>query len=114
MENRKRSRRSVPAMGSRGQAVVDRLLSRVSELEFCEHEQDGFSMWIATRPGMLLCSFCYQAAQVLAENILCAACAQSAGDPDTDAMVVVKVADWFGAHFCLCQSCTDLDLRSAR
>jgi hypothetical protein len=55
-------------MGLRAQGVVDALLARVSELQFCEHDQDGFSMWIATRPGMLLCQFCYQAAQVLART----------------------------------------------
>ncbi len=42
---------------------------------------------------------CYQAAQVLAENIQCTACGQAAGNPDTDAIVVLKVADWLGAHF---------------
>lgn len=35
-------------------------------------------------------------------------------DPDTDAIVVLKVADWLGAHFCLCQSCTAQDLPPAR
>jgi hypothetical protein len=68
-------------MGPRGQAVVDGLLARVPGLEFCEHDSDGFAMWIATRPGRLLCGFCYQAAQVLAENVVCAACGQPAGDP---------------------------------
>ncbi len=36
-----------------------------------------------------------------------------AGDPGKDAMVVVKVIDWLGADFYLCQSCTDLDMRVA-
>ena len=39
-----------------------------------------------------------------------AACGQPAGDPDKDAMVVVKVTDWLGAHFYLCQSCAELDI----
>jgi hypothetical protein len=67
-------------------------------------------LWIATRPGMLLCNFCYQAAQVLAEDIICTACGHTAGDPDTDAIVVAKAADWLGVHFYMCQSCTELDL----
>jgi hypothetical protein len=58
-------------------------------------------MWIATRPGRLLCKFCYQAAQVLAANVLCTACGQPAGGPDQDAIVVVKVTNWLGAHFYL-------------
>ena len=113
MSSRRGKRQSLPAMGPRGQAVADGLLARVPGLEFCEHDSDGFAMWIATRPGRLLCGFCYQAAQVLAENVVCAACGQPAGDPDKDAMVVVKVTDWLGAHFYLCQSCTDLDMRLA-
>src|SRR5215467_2868057 len=71
--------------GRQAQGVVDALLARVSELQLCEHEQDGFSIWIATRPGMLLCQFCYQAAQILGEDITCAACGHPAGDPDADA-----------------------------
>ena len=71
-------------------------------------------MWIATRPDRLLCGFCYQAAQVLAGDVRCASCGQQAGNPDQDAIVVLKVNHWLGAHFYLCKSCTDLDLRSAR
>jgi len=109
MSRPKRDRRPVPAIGLRAQGVVDALLSRVSELQFCEHEQVGFSMWIATRPGMLLCLFCFQVTQVLGEDIICAACGHPAGDPDTGAIVVVKLADRLGTRFCLCKSCTRLD-----
>jgi hypothetical protein len=97
-------------MGPRGQAVAGRLLARVTKLEFCEHDLDGFAMWITTRPDRLLCGFCYQAAHVLADNIRCAACGQQAGNPDQDAIVVLKVNNWLGAHFYMCKSCTDLDL----
>jgi hypothetical protein len=114
MNYRKRSRPSSPAIGAKSQAVMEGLLARVPGLEFCEHDLDGFAMWIATRPGSLLCKFCYQAAQVLAENVTCASCGQPAGDPDKDAMVVAKVTDWLGAHFYLCTSCTDLDIRLGR
>jgi hypothetical protein len=51
--------------------VAGGLLARVSELELCEHDPDGFALWISIRPGMLLCGFCYQAARVLAEAIRC-------------------------------------------
>jgi hypothetical protein len=64
-------------------------------------------------PGRLLGNFCYQGARVPWENIRCTACGQPAGDPDQDAIVVVKVTDWLGAHFCLCLSCTEVNLRFA-
>ena len=32
----------------------------------------ALAFWIAARPGMLLCDYCYQAAQVLAGDIRCA------------------------------------------
>jgi hypothetical protein len=63
VSRRNRDRRPVPALGPRAQGVADTLLARVSQLQPCEHEHDGFSMWIATPPGMLLCKFCYQAAR---------------------------------------------------
>jgi len=69
-------------MGPKDQAVVDRL-ARVSELEFCEHDP---------------------------ENVGCAACGEQAGDPAADAIAVLRVAAWLGAHFYLCQSCTAQDL----
>jgi hypothetical protein len=96
MSNRKRRPKSLSSMGPKGQAVVDGLLARVTELEVCEHDLDGFAMWIGTRPDRLLCRFCYQTAQVLAQDIRCAACGQLAGDPDRDAIMVLKIADWLG------------------
>ena len=59
---------------------------------------------------MLLCDFCYQAAQVPAGDIRCAACGQPAGDPGRDAVVVARVAAWLGAHFYLCSLRAELDL----
>jgi len=55
----------------------------------------------------------HQAAQVLAENIMCHAYGRQTGDPDRDAIVVLRVTGWLGAHFYLCKSCTDRDLRFA-
>jgi hypothetical protein len=98
-------------LGPRGQAVIDQLLATVSELVPCEHGCGDFAFWIATRPGGLVCEFCYGAAQVLAGDIRCAACGQSVGDPGTDAVVVARVAPWLGVHFYLCARCAELDLR---
>jgi hypothetical protein len=102
---------SPPPTGPRGQAVIDRVLARVGQLESCEHDAGGFYLWISVRPDSLLCGFCYQAAQVLAGDITCAACGRPAGDPDTDATVVAKVADWLGVHIYLCGRCARADLR---
>jgi hypothetical protein len=105
---------ALPELGPRGQAVIDQLLAAVAELECCEHGGTDFFFWIAARPGMLLRDFCYQAAQVLAGDVRCSACGQSAGDPGRDAVVVARVAPWLGAHFYLCSSCAELDLRHLR
>ncbi len=92
--------------------MIDRLLATVTELDVCEHDLDGFALWISTRPGHLLCGFCNQAAQVMAEDIRCAACWEPAGDPGRDAVVVAKVSDALGVHFYLCHVCADADLDS--
>jgi hypothetical protein len=105
---------ALPEIGPRGRAVIDQLLATVTELEYCEHADADFAFWIAARPSMLLCDFCYQAAQVLASDIRCAACGQPAGDPSMDAVVVARVAPWLGAHFYLCSPCAELDLRHTR
>jgi hypothetical protein len=99
-------------MGAQGLAVIDRLLDAVDELEPCEHDKDGFALWISLRPGYLLCGFCYQAAQVLAADICCTACASAAGDPDLDAVVIVKLSEDLGAHFYLCGGCAEADLKA--
>ena len=44
MSKSRPSQPSLPAMGPQGQAVLDRLLARISELEFCEHDPGGFAM----------------------------------------------------------------------
>ena len=89
-------------------------LATVTELESCEHGRGDFAFWIVTRPGELLCDFCYQAAQVLATDIRCAACGQPAGDTGTGAVAVARVAPLLGAHFYLCSWCAELDLRHTR
>lgn len=98
-------------MGASGSAVIARLLATVNDLETCEHDKDGFALWISTRPGALLCGFCYQAAQVLAGDVRCAACARPAADPGHDAVIIAKVSDHLGAHIYLCHACADADLK---
>lgn len=107
-------RQALPGIGPRGQAVIDQLLATVTELEYCEHGRGDLAFWIAVRRGMVLCDFCYQAAQVLTTDISCAACGQPAGDLRTGAVVMARVASWLGAHFYLCSWCTELDLRHTR
>ncbi len=92
--------------------VIDWLLATVTVLEACEHDLDGFALWISTRSGHLLCGFCYQAAQVLADDIRCAACGEPAGDPGRDAVVIAKISDALSVHFYLCHACADTDLES--
>ncbi|HET7016150.1 MAG TPA: hypothetical protein VFI65_19670 [Streptosporangiaceae bacterium] len=91
------------------QVIIDQLLATVTDLVPCEHDKEGFALWISTRPGHLLCGFCYQAAQVLAEEVQCAACPNAAGDPERDA-VIAKLRDNLGAHIYLCHACTQTDL----
>jgi hypothetical protein len=55
MSTREPRKQSLPATGPNGQAVIDWLLARVGELEFCEHDLDGSAIWISTRPNRLLC-----------------------------------------------------------
>jgi len=86
--------------------VIGHLLSvLLPGLEPCGHDKDGFALWISTRPGHLLCGFCYQAAQVLAEDVRCAACGRPAGDPSRGSAVVARLSGDLGAHFCLCGAC---------
>jgi len=73
--SRKHRPSAPPEHGSRGQAVIGRLLATVSGLEACERDAGGFEWWISARPGHLPCGCCCQAAKVLAEDMRCAACA---------------------------------------
>jgi hypothetical protein len=73
VSGRDHRRQTLPQMGPHGQAVINQLLARAADLQFCEHAPLDFAFRIASRPGMLLCDFCYQAAQMLAEDIRCAA-----------------------------------------
>jgi hypothetical protein len=107
---RKRRQPAPQRLGARGLAVIGRVVATVSDLEPCGHDTDGFALWISTRPGHLLCEFCYQAAQVLAKDVRCAACTNPAGDPDLDAVVIARLSDCLGAHIYLCAACAQADL----
>ncbi len=92
------------------QAIINQLRAAISGLEPCEHDKEGFALWISTRPHHLLCGFCYQAAQVLADDVQCAVCPNTAGDPVRDAVIVAKLRDDLGAHIYLCHACTQANL----
>ncbi len=69
----------------------------------------GMASRCGSRRGRATCcaGFCYRAAQVLAANIRCAACASPAGDADRDAVVIARLTEDLGAHLYLCQDCAD-------
>jgi len=105
-----RNQPAAPEPGPIVQAIIDQLLATITDLEPCDHDKEAFALWISTRPDHLLCGFCYQAAQVLAEAIQCAACPNTAGNPDRDAVIIAKLRDDLGAHIYLCHACTQADL----
>jgi hypothetical protein len=47
-----------------------------------------------------------------AAGICCAACGGPAGDPEADAVVAARVANWLGAHIYLCGGCVEADLQA--
>ena len=94
--------------------MIDRLLLNLSELKPCGHDTEGFALWISLRSKELLCGLCYQVTQKLAEAICCTACGEEAADPQRNTVVLVKVADWLGAHFWLCARCGKHDRGAAR
>jgi hypothetical protein len=96
-----------PQIGDRGQAVISQLVAAICDLERCGPDTDGFALWISTRPGHLLCGFCYRAAQVLSEELRCA---NPVGDPDLNAVVIAKLSEYLGVHIYLCGACAQADL----
>jgi hypothetical protein len=60
----------------------------------------GFGYWCSLRPDVLMCAFCFGAAQALAapEEFRCSACGGTAPDKDRDITVVAKPADWLGVY----------------
>lgn len=60
----------------------------------------GFGYWCSLRPDVLMCAFCFGAAQALAapEEFRCSSCGGTAPDKDRDITVVAKPADWLGVY----------------
>jgi hypothetical protein len=91
------------------QSVISGVLLAAEELPWCEHGRpdDGFGYWCSLRPDVLMCAFCFGAAQALAapEKFRCSACGGPAPDKDRDITVAAKPADWLGVYFFLCTQC---------
>lgn len=80
----------------------------------CTSAENGSQLGSPLKSWESVCGFCYQAAQVLATNIGCAACGQLAGDPGTDAVVMARVVPWLGGPLLSVSWCAELDLRHTR
>jgi len=109
MARKRRRRRSEERLGPQATAIVHDVLGQLATLQPCEHLADGSSdeaMWIASKPGNLLClEFCWGAEQVLVSQYPCTACGQPAG-PDSDGSVIIFKRDsTLALHFWLCSSC---------
>jgi hypothetical protein len=87
-------------------SVISEVLLAAEELPWCEHGRpdDGFGYWCSLRPEVLMCAFCFGAAQALAapEEFPCSACGAPAPDKDRDVTVVAKPADgWASTSSCV-------------
>src|SRR5271169_7133717 len=77
---------SEPPDRSRPEKTVEQLVRSVTsavvlaagELPWCEHGRpdDGFGYWCSLRPDVIMCAFCFGAAQAMAaaEDFRCSAC----------------------------------------
>jgi len=83
--------------------VIDAVTLRLGLLEGCEHlsGDEDLVYWIATRPSMGICAFCWEAEQVTGEPRY-GFCDAPADDPDQDMMYVAKVADELAVHISTC------------
>jgi hypothetical protein len=73
--------------------VTSAILLAADELPWCEHDRpdDGFGYWCSLRPDVVMCAFCFGAAQAMAaaEDFRCSVCGGPAPDKDRDVTVVV-------------------------
>ncbi len=94
-------------------SVASAILLAAAELPWCEHGRpdDGFGYWCSLRPDVVMCAFCFGAAQAMAaaEDFRCSVCSGPAPDKDRDVTVVAKAADWLGVYFFLCARCCAAD-----
>jgi len=108
-------RRPEGCVGPRALAVIASVLGRLRVLARCEHLAAGEdAFWVALRPDDLLCWFCWEAAQVLAGDAACSACARPAGDARRDFVIVAKPVTGLAVHLWLCEACGHADLDEAQ
>ena len=102
---------SEPPDRSRPETAVEQLVRSVTsavvlaagELPWCEHGRpdDGFGYWCSLRPDVIMCAFCFGAAQAMAAagDFRCSACGGPAPDKDRDVSVAARLEDWLGVYF---------------
>ena len=94
-------------------SVTSDILLAAGELPWCEHGRpgDGFGHWCSLRPDVVMCAFCFGAAQAMAaaEDFRCSACGGPAPDKDHDVTMAAKLAEWLGVYFFLCAQCCGAD-----
>jgi hypothetical protein len=112
---------SEPPDRSRPERAVEQLVRSVTsaivlaagELPWCEQRppDDGFGYWCSLRPDVIMCAFCFGAAQAMAaaEEFRCSACGGPAPDKDRDVSVAARLEDWLGVYFFLCRRCCAAD-----
>jgi hypothetical protein len=76
-------------------SVTSRIAQAAEELPLCEHRAtgEGFGYWCSLRPDVVMCAFCFGAAQTMA----------AAGDRDVT--VAARSASWLGVYFFLRARC---------
>jgi hypothetical protein len=106
-----------PANRRQGEERVQQLVRSVAEsivlaapgLPWCEHGrlENGSGYWCSLRPDVVMCAFCFGAAQAMAapEDYRCSVCGGPAPDEDHDASVMAKPVPWLGVYFFLCAQC---------
>ena len=69
--------------------------------------EDGFGFWCSLRPDVVICAFCFGAAQAVAaaEDSVAACAGGPAPDKDHDATIAAKPEPWLGVCFFLCAQC---------
>ena len=112
---------SEPPGRSRPEKAVEQLVRSVTsavvlaagERPWCEHGRpdDGFGYWSSLRPDVIMCGFCFGAAQAMAaaEDFRCSGCGGPAPDKDRDVSVAARLEDWLGVYFLLYGRCCAAD-----
>jgi hypothetical protein len=90
-------------------SVTNSIVLTAQDLPWCEHEspEDGFGFWCSLRPDVVMCAFCFGAAQAMAaaEDFRCSVCGGPAPDKNHDASIMAKPESWLGVYFFLCAQC---------